>query len=387
MNVSRFGKKIAVQSGIGQLMDDLGAAASSQQKVLMLGGVGYERSTGYEQFITINVQAAMYSKNSSCYIRIPFDVSSGDWAELSSLTLNVRYDDGFVAYLNGSEVARASFAGEPAWNSRAGASHSDADAVNLEAFAISEHIDELKAGGNVLAIQGLNESTTSSDFLISVGLTASAEDTEVGPPSGVSATAMRYAVPLTLNASVRVKARVLSGTTWSALHEAVFAVGPVAESLRISEIMYHPADTGSPDDPNTEFIELTNVGGETINLSMVQFTKGVDFIFPSLELAPGKYSLVVKDLAAFQARYSPAIPVAGQYTGSLSNAGERIELHDALGKVIHSFRYDDDWYKATDGAGYSLTVIDPATTDPNAFDDPGIWLPSAQPGGSPGTHN
>ncbi len=38
MNVSRFGKKIAVQSGIGQLMDDLGAAASSGQAVLMLGG-------------------------------------------------------------------------------------------------------------------------------------------------------------------------------------------------------------------------------------------------------------------------------------------------------------------------------------------------------------
>jgi len=38
MNVSSFGKKIAVQSGIGQLMDDLGVAASQAQDVLMLGG-------------------------------------------------------------------------------------------------------------------------------------------------------------------------------------------------------------------------------------------------------------------------------------------------------------------------------------------------------------
>lgn len=36
MKVSKFGKKIAVQSGIGQLMDDLGAAQG--QKMLMLGG-------------------------------------------------------------------------------------------------------------------------------------------------------------------------------------------------------------------------------------------------------------------------------------------------------------------------------------------------------------
>lgn len=38
MNVSKFGRKIAVQSGIGQLMDDLGAATSSEREVLMLGG-------------------------------------------------------------------------------------------------------------------------------------------------------------------------------------------------------------------------------------------------------------------------------------------------------------------------------------------------------------
>ncbi len=38
MNVSKFGKKIAVQSGIGQLMDDLGAALSGHREMLMLGG-------------------------------------------------------------------------------------------------------------------------------------------------------------------------------------------------------------------------------------------------------------------------------------------------------------------------------------------------------------
>ncbi len=57
---------------------------------------------------------------------------------------------------------------------------------------------------------------------------------------------------------------------------------------------------------------------------------------------------------------------AGRYTGSLSNAGERIELRDAAGKVIHSFRYEDNWYKATDGAGFSLPVVDPATADHHA---------------------
>ena len=38
MNVSKFGRKMAVQSGIGQLMDDLGAADGAKHEVLMLGG-------------------------------------------------------------------------------------------------------------------------------------------------------------------------------------------------------------------------------------------------------------------------------------------------------------------------------------------------------------
>ncbi|HNS19022.1 MAG TPA: lamin tail domain-containing protein [Sedimentisphaerales bacterium] len=350
------------------------------------GGVGYERSFGYEDFFTINVQAPMYSKNTSCYIRIPFSLADDDLQKTSSLSLSVRYDDGFVAYLNGAEVARANFTGEPAWNSKASASHPDSEAEILQMFSISEHIDKLKTGGNILAIHGLNESTSGSDFLISVELTATSGDTgDSVTPGGTSLTAIRYTDPLTLNATVQIKARVLSGAVWSALHETVFAVGPVAESLRISEIMYHPSDTGNPDDPNTEFIELTNVSEETINLSRVRFTNGIEFAFPSVEVAPGGYCLVVKDVAAFEARYSSGLPVAGQYAGSLSNAGERIELQDALGKVIHSFRYEDDWYKITDGTGYSLTVIDPSTADPSDFGDSNLWLPSKEPGGSPGT--
>ena len=92
---------------------------------------------------------------------------------------------------------------------------------------------------------------------------------------------MRYTGPITLDKSTLVKARSLSGGAWSALNEAVFAVGPVAESLRISEIMYHPAE-----DPNAEFIELTNVGDEAINLNLVRFTKGSSTPSPRLRALP-----------------------------------------------------------------------------------------------------
>jgi hypothetical protein len=363
-----------------------GAAFDDSAWISGTGGVGFERSTGFEQYFDIDVQSQMYGRNASCYIRIPFEVPIAGIQDVSGLLLKVRYDDAFIAYLNGIEVQRALFNGEPSWNSSASASHSDNDAVNFETFDISTHLNKLRLGQNMLAIQGLNAGATSSDFLISVELTASTDAVST-TPSGVSPPAIRYQGPITLDASTPVKARVLSGSTWSALNEAIFSVGPIAESLRISEIMYHPANTGNPNDPNTEYVELTNIGSRTINLNLVKFTKGVDFTFPNVELAPHGYCLVVKDTAAFEDKYSAGLPVVGQWQGSLSNAGERIELQDAVGNRLCSFRFDDDWFDATDGAGFSLTLKDPSAADPNALGDKALWQPSAHQGGSPGTAN
>jgi hypothetical protein len=145
--------------------------------------------------------------------------------------------------------------------------------------------------------------------------------------------------------------------------------------------MYHPADTGSIDDPNTEFIELTNIGSETVNLNLVQFTDGVTFTFPAYDLDPGARVLVVKDTRAFTARYGAGLPVAGQYGGSLSNGGERVELVDAVGRTILDFTYDDGWHRTTDGQGHSLEVKDAAATDLN---DKDAWQASPEAGGTPG---
>jgi hypothetical protein len=338
------------------------------------GGVGFERSTGYEQFFTIDLVGAMYAKQTTCYIRIPFALDK-DPATLDTVQLRIRYDDGFIAYLNGVEVARRNFTGPPAWNSAASTQNSDLDAINFEDISLPEAKKHLKTGQNLLAIQGMNQSATSSDFLISSILVSSAGT--AGSPAGVSATAIRYTGPIPLDESALVKARALSGSTWSALNEAVYAVGLVNESLRISEIMYHPAE-----DPNAEYLELTNVGSQAINLNRVRFTRGIAYSFPSFELPPGGYCLLVKDIAAFEARYGGNLPVVGRYTGSLSNGGERIELVDAVGGVIQSFEYQDDWYKQTDGLGFSLTVRDPQIAA--NLSEEAAWRPSAQVGGSPG---
>ncbi|MHC4742543.1 MAG: lamin tail domain-containing protein, partial [Planctomycetota bacterium] len=206
-------------------------------------------------------------------------------------------------------------------------------------------------------------------------------------PGGAVNTAhvLTYSSPISLNNSVHIRARAKNATEWSALNEAVFAVGPVAESLRITEIMYHPEDTGHPDDPNREYIELTNIGSTAINLNLVKFTNGIDFTFPSIELAPAQLVVVVKNMAAFNAQYPEFSGLmAGEYLGSLSNGGERIELEDALGQTIQNFRYKDGWFDITDGLGFSLTINDPNMTDPNEWSSKSGWRTSAMTGGSPG---
>ena len=155
-------------------------------------------------------------------------------------------------------------------------------------------------------------------------------------------------------------------------------MGPVVESLRVTEIMYNPQD------PNAEFIELQNIGQDAINLNLVRFDDGIKFTFPSIDLAPQAYALVVRDVAAFAVQYGQALPVAGQYEGTLSDKGERIQLVDAVNQVIHVFDYDDKWYKSTDGDGYSLVQTWPALSDPTQWGDQTLWNPSVALYGSPG---
>jgi hypothetical protein len=348
------------------------------------GGVGYDTGSGYRDFFDIDLYDQMYQGRTSCLIQIPFNITQ-DMSQFNIITLRMRYDDGFIAYLNGIEIARRNFSGTPAWNSSADTTHDDSAAVNFEEFNISSHFDAIHAGDNILAIHGLNVSTTSSDFLISceLVLTKSSQTS----PIGVSGTAIQYNGAFRLVHSTKVKARTLSYNTWSALNEAIYAVGPVAQNLRVTEIMYHPQSLTEPNDPNEEFIELTNIGAETINLNLVKFTKGINFTFPDTEISQGEYLVVVQDRDTFEDRYETEINIAGQYTASLANDGERIRLEDAVGQTILDFSYKDDWYNNTDGQGFSLTLTDPTHPDMNSWNDKNSWQPSAYIGGTPGGDN
>ena len=105
----------------------------------------------------------MPSGRNTAYMRLAFQ--SADIDDLADLTLKMRYDDGFVAYLNGQEIASRNAPASPAWDSTATAQHYDAEAVVYESIDVSSSLGELVEGTNVLAIHGLQRDS-SSDFLI-----------------------------------------------------------------------------------------------------------------------------------------------------------------------------------------------------------------------------
>lgn len=220
----------------------------------------------------------------------------------------------------------------------------------------------------------------------------------------LSPSAIEYQGPFSLPATTVVKVRALNGEEWSAIDEAEFLVNSVpatSDNFRISEVHYHPGDAtaaeiaaGFTDADDFEFVEFLNISDQIVDVSGVRLaqttdgdnTIGLDFDFGSgaiQELQPGERLIVVESLEAFQLRYGESLPVAGQWSGGLNNASERIIVM-AGQDILQSFEYSDEWHPSTDGEGKSLEHVNP-NGELGLWGRAEGWAPSIASGGTPGT--
>lgn len=114
----------------------------------------------------------------SVFMRKKFTII--DKTKIESGVLSVDYDDGFVAYLNGTEIARANMDGKgafPAYTSDT-SGFGDEGLVNPLPFTVSKETLQslLIQGENVLAVQVHNENENSSDLTSNVYLTVGIND-------------------------------------------------------------------------------------------------------------------------------------------------------------------------------------------------------------------
>lgn len=121
--------------------------------------------------------------------------------------------------------------------------------------------------------------------------------------------------------------------------------------LLITEIMYNPPEEGVD---SLEFIRITNVGNEVLNLQGCYF-EGINYeIDSNISLAPLEDLILCKNSKAL---YSIIGLEAIEWTsGSLSNTGETIKLINPENEIIDSVHYKKTgtWPKEANGEGYSI---------------------------------
>ena len=349
------------------------------------GGVGYDNNADYRSYINVDVADQMRGKNTSVFIRVPWHVDQATLNAINTMTLRMRYDDGFVAYMNGTRVASENAPGNLTWSASASTNQNDAQAVQFADTDISGFIGLLQPGQNLLAIHGLNVSQGSSDFLIDAELVVSERHIISETPS-----APVYTEPIRVTDLTTIKTRAFSGSQWSALVEATFTVGQ--PRLVITELNYHPSDptidevsAGFASANDFEFVELMNAGVHTLDLTGSQFTDGITFDFSETsitQMLPGQRVLIVSNAVAFDFRYGAGLPVIGQYSGKLSNQGETLEITAINGDILSTVTYgvSSPWPEQADGLGSSLELTDPL----GQVNAPPNWQASVQFGGTPG---
>ncbi|MEO8350383.1 MAG: CotH kinase family protein, partial [Chthoniobacteraceae bacterium] len=240
-----------------------------------------------EEDIGLNVQAPMLGNNASAYLRLPFNV--GTPADVATLRLSHRWNDGFIAYVNGSQIAAQNAPAAPTFNSASTGMHSGSI---VETFDYVVPAGLLRTGGNILAIQGLNSSPEDANFLmlpkldgigipvITTGYTLSptpgaansAVNTNVGPyvsnvtknpdprPTGTAASP-----PLTITAKVEPRLRPLA------------AANPVQLKYRVmfaAEQTLDMSPTGTPNEYSAQIPTNTLGAGQMLRWRVVATDNG-----------------------------------------------------------------------------------------------------------------
>ena len=265
-------------------------------------GIGFERTPrNFTELIRTRVKPSdKCNECSNVLVRIPFSLENPD--DISKLTLRMKYDDAFVAYLNGVEVARRNVVDEqPAFNARA-SSNTNTRAVKFENIDISQFVADIQLSThNVLAIQAINSSPRSNDMLVVPELI-----------DGLLPDLDAVGIP----------------------HQQ----GP--PQVEFGDFDANPV-SGNQDQ---EFIELRNVGSDAFDLTGWKLVGGIQHTFHAgTVILPGESLYVTPSSRAFRDRTvgpqgGMGLFVQDRYRGHLSNFGETVSLASPHGDTVATLR-------------------------------------------------
>jgi hypothetical protein len=156
-----------------ELFDDSGWASGNY-------GIGYESAYGADSLIDTEVPEGTLS----VYTRARFTLE--DLSNINTILVGADFDDGYIVWINGTEVFRSSDmpSGDPAWNTPANPHESSNG--DLPNFGVLEDVSEtavplLHTGVNIMAIGVWNTGPTSTDLVLVPVIVTNAEQVDNCP--------------------------------------------------------------------------------------------------------------------------------------------------------------------------------------------------------------
>ena len=248
---------------------------------------------------------SMLNTRMSVYMRRTFDLTQAQYDGITTLSLTVDWDDGYVLFLNGYEISRANLTGNPGtlvgYNTPAsghGASTDNGFFGNPQpGFVATIAIDKsrLRVGTNIIAGQLHNSATSSSDLMLDVQFSAAG------------------AAPLTF---------VTKNSLWRYLIPAAeFATMPPPTTLLGPKFF--------------DWIELKNTTASPVDLSGWALSDDADF--PMLWTFPAGTSIPANGFLTVACSGRDLKPASGlMHTNfELDQDGEAIRLRNSGGTLVH----------------------------------------------------
>jgi hypothetical protein len=123
--------------------------------------------------------------------------------------------------------------------------------------------------------------------------------------------------------------------------------------VRVSEIHFDP----SADQGKVEFIEISNVSKEAVDLSGWQVTGAGRVALPKgTRLEPGASLVLCQDLDAFPESFPRAPKAIGLLLGKLKNSGETVRIEDSDGLVADEASFEETEPEVIAAAGTGLSL-------------------------------
>lgn len=279
-------------------------------------------------------ETELLNQNGSIFLRLPFTVANP--GAVTRLTLRMRWDDGFIAYLNGTQVAANRAPAAPDWDSLATSDRGVGENDDWISFPIDLLAVTLQAGQNLLAIHGLNDAVSSPDLLVlpELDLTTGGvapggpvyhSTPTPGAPNGTGATVLP---PLLTAVTSRVDPPLGGGASEPITVTALVreTVAPITQVRLLYRIMFAPERALAMADDGVAPDELAGDGIFTVALPTVGVRGGQML----------RWRVEARDSAARVSR-DPAYDIpsdSDRYYGTVAQDGR---LRPSKLPILHTF--------------------------------------------------